>query len=90
MNYSEKADALRKEMISRIKEMVYVKGENIHQMGKVIDLDSHAFQHPTNLNKTEVRYIGENLMYSKYGNDFAFGDLEIDDLSELTDLLETL
>ena len=91
MKYSKKADALRKELTDKIEEIVSVKGnKDGFKTAKVIDLDSHSFVHPTNNNKVEVRFIGENLMYSKYGNDFSFSDLEIDDLAELVDTLEVL
>jgi len=93
MKYSKKADALRKELTDKIKEIVELKGnKNGFKTVKVIDLDSHSFMHQTKSISgcCIIRFIGENLMYNKYGNEFSFSDLEIDDLAELVDLLEIL
>ena len=92
MKYSKKADALRKELIDKIKEIVESKGnKNGFKTVKVIDLDSHSFLHDSKfVSGTVIRFIGETLMYNKYGSEFSFSDLEIDDLAELVDLLEIL
>jgi hypothetical protein len=91
--YSEKADNLFNELIGRIAEIVKLKGSKEgFKTAKVINLDSHSFEHPwsKNVPKPEIVYIGETLMYDKYGTQYAFMDLPIDELAELVDTLEVI
>lgn len=92
MKYSKKADALRKELTDRIAEIVSAKGsKDGFKTVKVIDLDSKSFLHNSkSASGTVIQFIGSELMYNKYGDDFSFSDLEIDDLAELVDTLEVL
>jgi len=91
--HSEKADALFTELTNRIAEIVKVKGSKAgFKTAKVVDLDSKSWLHETKSVSgcCIIRYIGETLMYNKYGNEFAFMDLSIDDLAEVVDILEDL
>ena len=89
--YSKKADTLFTELTDKISEIVKLKGSKEgFKTAKVINLDSHSFEHPWQNNKPEIVYIGETLMYDKYGNHYAFMDLSIDDLAELVDTLDVI
>jgi len=88
--YSKKADALFTELTEAIAEIVKLKGSKAgFKTEKVIELDSHSFEHPVH-NNCEITFIGKTLMYDKYGKQYAFMDLGIDDLAELVDTLDVI
>jgi len=87
--YSELADELRKKLVEKTNEMVELKGSiEGFRTTKVIDLDSQALDH--SCSNSEIRYIGENLMYDKFGYEYSFSNLELDDFAELVDILTNI
>jgi len=87
--YSELANELRRKLVEKTNEIVKLKGSKVGFKDViVIDLDSQALVH--SCSNSELRYIGEDLMYNEYGYEFSYSNLELDDFAELVDILTQL
>ena len=83
MKYSNKADALRKELVEAVNEQVRKKGTtNGFKTVKVIEVYAKI---EFSIHDMPIYYIGENLLYDRYGNEYSFSDLGLDDFAELVD-----